>query len=105
MSESATQTPTQNRSHLRTITGTVTSDKRDKTRTVAVDYQQRHPKYGKILNRQAKYQVHDESNEAKQGDKVEIAACRPISKTKAFRLVRVLEKAAAPIEHKTEATA
>lgn len=103
MSEAAT--PTRERSHLRTIIGVVTSDKRDKTRTVAVDYQQRHPKYGKYLRRQAKYQVHDEKNEAKLGDRVEIAACRPMSKTKAFRLVRVVTKAAAPIEHQTEANA
>src|SRR5690606_34355314 len=61
VSEAAT--PTRERSHLRTIIGVVTSDKRDKTRTVAVDYQQRHPKYGKYLRRQAKYQVHDEKNE------------------------------------------
>lgn len=93
----AAATPTQERSHLRTTIGVVTSDKRDKTRTVAVDYQYRHPKYGKYLHRTAKYQVHDESNQAKLGDKVEIAPCRPMSKTKAFRLVRVVQAAPAPV--------
>lgn len=73
--------------------GVVTSDKRDKTRTVAVDYQQRHPKYGKFLKRQAKFQVHDEKNESHAGDRVEIAQCRPLSKTKSHRLVRVIEVA------------
>ena len=73
--------------------GTVVSDKRDKTRTVAVDYQQKHPKYGKYLHRQAKFHVHDANNASKAGDRVEIAPCRPISKTKALRLVRVVEAA------------
>lgn len=89
---------------LRGITlGVVTSDKREKSRTVAVQYQYKHPKYGKYLSRQATYQVHDESNESKVGDKVEIAPCRPMSKTKAFRLVRVVEKAPEQISHVTEA--
>ncbi|HEX7009936.1 MAG TPA: 30S ribosomal protein S17 [Phycisphaeraceae bacterium] len=75
--------------------GVVTSDKRDKTRTVVVDYQARHSKYGKYLKRQAKYQVHDPKNASKQGDLVEISPCRPISKTKAWRLVRVVREAPA----------
>lgn len=100
---SATQTP---KRELRGVTiGVVSSAKRDKTRTVTVDYQYKHPKYGKYLNRQAKYQVHDEKNETREGDKVEIVACRPLSKTKSFRLVRVVEKAPEPISHVTEATA
>ncbi len=76
-------------------TGVVTSDKRDKTLTVKVNYQKSHTKYGKILRRQTKFQVHDPDNQAHVGDKVEIAQCRPISKTKNWRLVRVLEKAIA----------
>ena len=89
---------------LRGLTvGVVTSAKRDKSRTVAVQYQYKHPKYGKYLSRQASYQVHDETNESREGDKVEIVACRPMSKTKTFRLVRVLEKAPEPITHVTEA--
>ena len=85
-----------------TKVGVVTSDKRDKTRTVVVDFQVRHPKYGKYLKRQSKFQVHDEKNESKINDRVEIANCRPISKTKSWRLVRVVEAAPAPLEHKTE---
>lgn len=80
----------------RTKVGVVTSDKRSKTRTVAVVFQQRHPKYGKFMNIRRKYQVHDEQNQAKIGDRVEITPCRPLSKTKAWRLVRVLE--VAPVE-------
>lgn len=78
-------------------TGVVTSDKRDKTRTVAIEFQQRHPKYGKYLTRHTKLHVHDEQNRSKLGDRVEIANCRPISKNKSWRLVRVLKKAT-PIE-------
>lgn len=93
----------------RTLTGTkigvVVSDKRDKTCTVAVDYQQKHAKYGKYLHRQAKFQVHDPENLGGHGDRVEITSCRPISKTKSWRLVKVIEKAPAPLEHKEEATA
>jgi small subunit ribosomal protein S17 len=82
--------------------GVVTSDKRDKTRTVSVDYQQRHPKYGKFLHRSAKYHVHDENNDSKIGDRVEIARCRPLSKTKMFRLVRVVESAPEQVTHRSE---
>ncbi len=86
--------PTSSRGTLtRTVTGVVASDKRDKTRTVVVAFQQRHPKYGKYLKRSTRYQVHDPNNESKTGDRVEIANCRPISKTKSWRLVRVVEAA------------
>lgn len=80
----------------RLVLGTVISDKRDKTRTVAVQYQMRHSKYGKYLQRQAKYHVHDPNNQSKTGDRVQIAPCRPISKNKAWRLVRVVESAPEP---------
>ena len=73
--------------------GTVVSDKRDKTRTVRVPYQVKHPKYGKYLHRDLKFHVHDENNESHEGDRVEIVAGRPVSKTKTWRLVRVVEKA------------
>ncbi|MFI4861972.1 MAG: 30S ribosomal protein S17 [Phycisphaerales bacterium JB063] len=86
-----------------TKVGVVTSDKRDKTCTVAVEYQKVHSKYGKRLKREAKYQVHDANNEAGQGDRVEIAQCRPLSKTKSWRLVRVLHKAPAEVAHVTNA--
>ena len=79
----------------RTAVGVVVSDKRDKTRTVAVQYQARHSKYGKYLQRQGKYHVHDANNQSKAGDRVEIAPCRPMSKKKSWRLVRVIEASAA----------
>lgn len=82
---------------IRTKTGVVTSDKRDKTRTVEVSYKVRHPKYGKFLQRRTRYHVHDANNEAGLGDRVEIAHCRPISKTKSWRLIRVVEKAPANV--------
>lgn len=76
-----------------TKVGVVVGDKRDKTRNVAVAYQVRLPKYGKYIKRQTRYHVHDEQNASKIGDIVEIANCRPISKTKMWRLVRVVESA------------
>ena len=88
-----------------TKVGVVTSSKRDKTRTVAVEYQKIHAKYGKRLRREAKFQVHDESNESGEGDRVEIAQCRPLSKTKGWRLVRVLEKAPEAVSHNADAPA
>ncbi len=102
MTQTAT---TQQRQLTGTKIGVVVSDKRDKTCTVAVDYQQRHRKYGKYLHRQAKFHVHDPQNQGHNGDRVEIVGCRPISKTKSWRLVRVVEKAPAPLEHTEEATA
>ena len=75
-----------------TRVGFVTSDKRDKTRIVAVEYLVKHAKYGKYLRRHSKFQVHDEANTSQIGDRVEIVNCRPISKTKSWRLVRVVEK-------------
>ena len=73
--------------------GVVTRDSGQKTRTVTVAYRVRHPKYGKFLQRQSKFHVHDAQNVSKIGDRVEIANCRPISKTKSWRLVRVVEAA------------
>jgi len=81
--------------------GVVTSAAREKSRTVAVDFQSRHPKYGKYITRQVKYHVHDPENATKLGDRVEIARCRPISKTKAWRLVKIIEAAPEPVAHKT----
>ncbi|MEM8783998.1 MAG: 30S ribosomal protein S17 [Planctomycetota bacterium] len=94
MSES---TEKSSRPLLGTKVGVVTSDKRDQTRTVEVAYQVKHPKYGKYLKRSQKFQVHDPKNESKQGDRVQIGSCRPISKTKSWRLVRVVESAPAPV--------
>ena len=72
--------------------GLVESDRRDKTRTVAIRYSVRHPKYGKYIRRQTRLHVHDENNESHLGDRVEVAECRPISKTKSWVLVRVVER-------------
>jgi len=76
--------------------GLVTSDAADKTVRVVVDYSTRHPLYGKYIRRRTVLHVHDESNEARVGDRVEVRACRPLSKTKRWRLVRVLERSAVP---------
>ena len=78
----------------RTLTGRVVSDKMDKTVTVLVERRVRHPLYGKIVTRSHKYHAHDEANECKEGDLVEIETTRKLSKTKAFRVSRVIEKAA-----------
>jgi small subunit ribosomal protein S17 len=72
------------------FTGVVESDKRSKTRTVVVNYQQRHPKYGKYLKKTTVLQAHDENNTSKAGDTVEVAPCRPVSKTKTWKVVRVV---------------
>src|SRR3569832_384051 len=77
---------------LRTIEGVVASDKGNKTIKVVVNFQTRHPKYGKYLKRRTVLHAHDEKNEAKEGDTVELAECRPLSKTKHHRLVRVVER-------------
>jgi small subunit ribosomal protein S17 len=81
------------RPHLRTITGVVASDKGDKTIKVVVDYQMRHPKYGKFLKRRTVLHAHDDKNDAHEGDLVEIAECRPMSRTKHHRLLRIVERA------------
>lgn len=87
------QTQTAERAQLRTIRGVVASDKGNKTIKVVVEYQTRHPKYGKYLKRRTVLHAHDETNNAKEGDTVEIAECRPLSKTKHHRLLRVVERA------------
>ncbi|MCE2858303.1 MAG: 30S ribosomal protein S17 [Oxalobacteraceae bacterium] len=79
----------------RTLVGTVVSDKMDKTVTVLIERRVRHPLYGKIIVRSNKYHAHDEANAAKTGDTVEIQEGRPISKTKAWTVTRVVEVAQA----------
>ena len=74
-------------------TGVVTGAKRDKTCKVSIDYLTRHAKYGKYIRQRTVLHVHDEDNVAKAGDRVEIAECRPISKTKSWVLVRVVTEA------------
>jgi small subunit ribosomal protein S17 len=73
--------------------GVVESDKRNKTRKVVIAYAGKHPKYGKYMRKRTVLQVHDEKNESRLGDRVEVAECRPISKTKSWVLVRVVERA------------
>lgn len=80
--------------NTRTVNGRVVSDKMNKTRTVVVERRVKHPLYGKFIKRSTKLHAHDESNEAKNGDWVTIQESRPMSKHKAWRLVKVLERAA-----------
>jgi small subunit ribosomal protein S17 len=75
------------------MTGTVVSDKMDKTIVVAVDFTYKHPLYKKILRKLKKYKAHDENNEARIGDKVLISETRPLSKTKRWKLVEIIKKA------------
>ncbi|MCY4143375.1 MAG: 30S ribosomal protein S17 [Gammaproteobacteria bacterium] len=75
----------------RTLSGVVVADRSDKTIAVRVDRRVRHPLYQKIIGRSSKLQVHDEANEAKIGDRVVIEECRPLSKTKSWRLASVEE--------------
>lgn len=77
----------------KTKTGIVSSDKMNKTITVVVERQIKHPIYGKFINRSKKFTVHDEENQCGIGDKVTIMETRPLSKQKRWRLVEVLEKA------------
>lgn len=79
----------------RAVTGRVTSDRMDKTITVMVERKVKHPLYGKYISRRAKLHAHDENNECKVGDLVEVAECRPLSRTKSWRLVRIIERASA----------
>ena len=87
-----------------TKVGRVASDKRDKTRKVFVTFMAKVPKYGKYVRRRTAFQVHDPGNDARLGDTVEIAPCRPISKTKSWRLVRVIERAPEQVVLKEEVT-
>jgi len=78
---------------LKTLTGVVISNSGNKSIKVAIDYRVRHPKYGKYIRRRTKLGVHDEHNQGRVGDLVEIAECRPYSKTKSWRLLRIVKKA------------
>jgi small subunit ribosomal protein S17 len=80
------------RASRKTRTGIVTSDKMDKTITVAVINRKSHPIYGKIMTTTVKLKAHDAENNAKEGDTVEIMETRPLSKTKRWRLMRVVER-------------
>ncbi|MDI6449174.1 30S ribosomal protein S17 [Anaerobaca lacustris] len=77
----------------RTLTGFVSSKSGIKSIRVTIEYKVKHPKYGKYVGRRSKLAVHDERNDCGVGDLVEIAECRPLSKTKSWRVVRVVQKA------------
>lgn len=84
---------TEGRNQRKVYQGRVVSDKMDKTITVAVETKKNHPIYGKRMNYSKKYKVHDENNTAKVGDIVRIMETRPLSTTKRFRLLEVVEEA------------
>ena len=78
---------------LKTLNGVVVSNSGDKSVKIVLDYKVKHPKYGKYIKRRTKIGVHDEHNQSGVGDVIEIAECRPLSKTKSWRLVKVVKKA------------
>jgi small subunit ribosomal protein S17 len=86
----------------KTMTGIVTSDVNDKTITVTVTSRETHPIYGKQYTVNRKYAAHDEKNEAKKGDKVQIVESRPVSKSKSFKLANIEEKSRGSIELKED---
>ncbi len=92
MSEQATPATEAKAKNTRTLVGKVVSDKRSKTVTVLIERRTKHELYGKIVARSSKYHAHDEKDEYKTGDVVEIAESRPISKTKAWVVTRLVEK-------------
>ncbi|RBP49817.1 30S ribosomal protein S17 [Arenicella xantha] len=77
----------------RTVEGKVVSNKAEKTISVLVERREKHPLYGKYIRKSTKFLAHDEANECGEGDKVLIEECRPLSKHKTWRLVKVIEKA------------
>ena len=79
---------------VRTLTGQVVSDKMDKSAVVLVERRVKHPLYGKFIRRSTRFHIHDENNDCKQGDKVTIQECRPISRTKSWKLVEIVERSA-----------
>ncbi len=85
MSEKQTHTPR--------LTGRVSSDKMDKTITVVIERRIKHPLYGKYITRSQKVHAHDEENDCRIGDTVTVEQCRPLSRSKTWRLVEVVERA------------
>ncbi|MDR3298375.1 MAG: 30S ribosomal protein S17 [Candidatus Nomurabacteria bacterium] len=85
-----------------TLTGVVSSDKRDKTITVLITSRETHPIYKKQFTVTRKYAAHDEKNEANEGDQVEIIETRPISRSKTYRLVKILERSHGKVELKED---
>ena len=97
MTENPTEAaaPAPRKTIIQTLTGRVVGDKMNKTVTVLVERRVKHPIYGKVVTKSSKHHAHDENNEFKVGDLVEIEACRKLAKTKAWRVKRLLEKAKA----------
>jgi small subunit ribosomal protein S17 len=93
------------RTARRVATGVVTSDKMNKTRRVEIGRLVKHARYGKYIRRRTVCHVHDEQNESRMGDTVEIMETRPLSKTKSWRLVRVVAKGAQAPVHTSEPAA
>ena len=93
MSEQTTETPAQGRKDRKVREGLVVSDKMDKTVVVSVEDRRKHPRYGKVMRQTARLKAHDENNECGIGDRVQIMETRPLSATKRWRLVKILEKA------------
>ena len=89
-----TEEMTRERSLRKTRTGTVVSDRQDKTLVVKVERRAAHPRYHKVVTHSKKYYVHDENNEARNGDVVEIMETRPLSKLKRWRLISIVRRAA-----------
>ncbi len=87
-----TDTAQQRRGMARTLVGTVVSDKADKTVTVAVTRLVKHPRYGKYIRRTTKFHVHDPNASVQLGDTVQIAQCRPVSKTKSWRVSKLINR-------------
>ncbi|MDH3306292.1 MAG: 30S ribosomal protein S17 [Acidimicrobiia bacterium] len=81
------------RGQRKSLVGVVVSDARDKTVTVEVSSSVRHPRYGKVVGRTSKFHAHDETNDARSGDTVRIVETRPLSKTKRWRVLEVVERA------------
>jgi len=86
------QSPAKARKQRRVRQGTVVSDKRNKTIKVEVTYLEKHPRYGKYMRKRTVLHAHDETNDAHVGDVVQVMECRPISKTKQWRLLRVVKR-------------
>ncbi|MEQ8858418.1 MAG: 30S ribosomal protein S17 [Pseudomonadales bacterium] len=93
MAESAASSPEQQQKSGRTVSGTVTSNRMDKTITVKVERRVQHPVYGKIIRRSSKLHAHDEKNECNVGDQVTVEECRPLSKSKTWMLKSIDERA------------
>jgi len=91
MSENTTDSA--DRVSARTVEGKVVSNKAEKTISVMVERREKHPLYGKYIRKSTKFLAHDEANECGEGDTVVIEECRPLSKNKSWRLIKVVEKA------------